>query len=205
MTSRSRLTLMETKHYDIPVARSISHPEYDPKDGHSDISVIILKQDIPFSSKISPICVPFEPPVLTRSFEGYTPFVAGWGRTQEGGKSASILQELQLPILKNQECMERYRDVRKLISDKQFDEGVLCAGYLQGGKDSCQGDSGGPLMIPVRTDRTFIYYQIGVVSYGIGCARASTPGVYTSVQTYSVSMSRLCSPTRATSKLGRMQ
>ncbi|GAB0094788.1 venom serine protease Bi-VSP-like [Sergentomyia squamirostris] len=175
----------ETQHIDIPVEKATTHPEYDAKDGHSDLAVVLLKAEIPFSEKIHAVCIPTEPPILTRDFEGYTPFVAGWGRTQEGGKSAAILQELQLPVLKNTECMERYRDVRKLISDKQFDTAVLCAGYLQGGKDSCQGDSGGPLMIPVNTGSKFIYYQIGIVSYGIGCARASIPGVYTRVQSFS--------------------
>ena len=41
---------------------------------------------------------------------------------------------------------------------------------------SCaQGDSGGPA---VSTDTGL---QIGIVSYGNGCARPDTPGVYTNV------------------------
>lgn len=54
-------------------------------------------------------------------------------------------------------------------------------GYLEGGKDACQGDSGGPLMVALPWKKEARYYEIGVVSYGIGCARTDTPGVYTRV------------------------
>lgn len=46
------------------------------------------------------------------------------------------------------------------------------------------GDSGGPLMSPLIIDGQTIYYQIGIVSYGIGCARTDVPGVYTRVQNF---------------------
>lgn len=120
----------------------------------------------------------------TKNFVGYQPFVAGWGRTAEGGTAAKILQELQLPVLDNEVCKNRYKKIGKLISEKQFNEAVLCAGVLTGGKDSCQGDSGGPLMAPTKVDGQNHYYQIGIVSYGIGCARMDVPGVYTRVQTF---------------------
>ena len=42
----------------------------------------------------------------------------------------------------------------------------------EGGKDSCQGDSGGPIM-----DSNGV--QVGIVSFGIGCARPDSPGGYT--------------------------
>ncbi len=46
---------------------------------------------------------------------------------------------------------------------------MLCAGITAGGKDACQGDSGGPLSysVPTLEDR---HHQIGVVSFGQGCA-----------------------------------
>ena len=46
---------------------------------------------------------------------------------------------------------------------------MLCAGITAGGKDACQGDSGGPLSysVPTLQDR---HHQIGVVSFGQGCA-----------------------------------
>ena len=40
-----------------------------------------------------------------------------------------------------------------------------------------QGDSGGPLF---NCDRSFCE-QIGIVSWGIGCAKQKYPGVYTRV------------------------
>lgn len=113
-----------------------------------------------YVDRIRPICLPVDEPVRSRSFVGYNPFVAGWGRLQEGGKASNVLQELQLPILDNTECKEQYRKQGKLITENQFGDAVLCAGYLEGGKDSCQGDSGGPLMQPVRYDQSESrYYQ----------------------------------------------
>lgn len=44
-----------------------------------------------------------------------------------------------------------------------------------------QGDSGGPLMA-VDTDGSI--FQLGIVSYGIGCAEDGVPGVYTRVEAF---------------------
>ena len=49
-------------------------------------------------------------------------------------------------------------------------------------QDACDGDSGSPLIIS-GSDSDFDV-QIGIVSFGEGCARANFPGVYTRVSAY---------------------
>lgn len=53
---------------------------------------------------------------------------------------------------------------------------MMCAGYVDGGRDTCQGDSGGPLVCD-----GFIQ---GIVSWGIECGERFHPGVYTKVANY---------------------
>ena len=61
------------------------------------------------------------------------------------------------------------------------DEGKLGAplavfpGRLPRGIDSCGGDSGGPLF---ATTSAGTEIQVGIVSYGIGCAKQRYAGVY---------------------------
>jgi len=64
--------------------------------------------------------------------------------------------------------------------DGLLGDGQICAGLPQGGKDSCLGDSGGPLM----TQQNGEYRQVGVVSFGRGCAEENFYGVYTRLEYY---------------------
>ncbi|XP_029978083.1 serine protease 27-like [Sphaeramia orbicularis] len=57
---------------------------------------------------------------------------------------------------------------------------MICAGLLEGGKDSCQGDSGGPMV----SKQGSVWVQSGIVSFGFGCARPNLPGVYSRVSQY---------------------
>jgi trypsin len=57
----------------------------------------------------------------------------------------------------------------------------ICAETLGG--DSCQGDSGGPLFGTLADGRQV---QVGIVSYGLGCATPEFPGVYGEVNNPSI-------------------
>jgi len=59
-------------------------------------------------------------------------------------------------------------------------------------KDACQGDSGGPLVSLNPADSEL--YQIGIVSWGFGCAAEGYPGVYNRVSQYLDWISQNCLP-----------
>jgi len=164
----------------------VTHPEYEVRFKRGDLAIIFLERNVEFTSKITPICLPHTPDLRHKSYVQHNPFVVGWGNTMEYGESATVLNELQIPIQENSLCRQRfaYSFYSKNLPANMFDSSVICAGDLSGGKDTCQGDSGGPLMMPESYNYTFRYHLIGVVSYGIGCGRKNTPGVYTSTQHY---------------------
>ncbi|XP_060657482.1 venom serine protease Bi-VSP-like isoform X1 [Drosophila nasuta] len=172
----------EAGHVDINIAKKVSHPEYNRRNGRSDIAMLYLERNVELTSLILPICMPSTPSLRAKSYVGTLPFVIGWGKTQEGGESATVLNELMIPVMDNEVCRSSYEKLNRYFSEDQFDKAVLCAGVLSGGKDTCQGDSGGPLMTSEGGGVQMRFYLIGIVSYGVGCARPEVPGVYTSVQ-----------------------
>lgn len=104
---------------------------------------------------------------------GRSAVVTGYGRVVEGGSGSPILKELTVPILDDSLCSGpgSYGVDFHAVA-------MLCAGYMEGGQDSCQGDSGGPLQAPIDGGG---YRLVGIVSWGIGCARPNLPGVYTRI------------------------
>ncbi|CAL4079515.1 unnamed protein product, partial [Meganyctiphanes norvegica] len=155
----------------IPAEKIFQHPSYNQNNLKNDIAIIQLSQQIDFSidHRVTPICLP-EP---GRNYVDQLAMVTGWGTTSEGGKQAGELQEVQVPIMSNKACEAIYHNVIFKTS--------ICAGIPEGGKDSCQGDSGGPMVV---TSSSGHKEQIGVVSWGAGCARPGKPGVYARVTEY---------------------
>ncbi|KRZ18690.1 Serine protease 30 [Trichinella zimbabwensis] len=136
---------------------------FDDVSKANDIAILRLKVEIPHSEYISPVCLPYQNQELPW---GETCFVSGWGLTR--GKPSPKLRQVGIPILRNNNCP--FIDA----------EDMFCAGAMSGGKDSCQGDSGGPLVCKLNDT----FFQMGIVSFGDGCARKDHPGIYTKVPHY---------------------
>jgi len=154
------------------------HDDYDHGTKANDIAIIKLKTPFKFGPGVQPACLPAAGEKLTDGTKG---LVAGWGRVKEGDSlpPSETLQQLVIPTVNYDKCVEYYKDVEKpKLSGENI---MLCAGFPEGGKDSCQGDSGGPLFFK---DTKGNYVLQGVVSFGKGCAREGKVGVYTRVSNY---------------------
>lgn len=153
----------------IPVVKFIVHPSWNaPAMFDHDIAILELASDAAISAEVSPICLPH----ATTCFETTTPcVVTGWGLTDERGGFPDKLQEVAVRLMEKSKC-KTYRGYEN-VSPR-----MVCAGYEGGAKDACAGDSGGPLVCRISGGAWVLY---GVVSWGYGCARPGSPGVYAKV------------------------
>ncbi|XP_058443796.1 trypsin-4-like [Malaya genurostris] len=153
--------------------KSIKTFFFNSLSNNNDIGLLELMFPVTISGdRLVPICLP---PANDNLFEGKMAIVTGWGKTALGGLS-DTLQELHVPVLSNTNCRRSgYWAFR--ITNK-----MVCAGFIEGGRDSCQGDSGGPLQI--FNNETRRYELVGIVSWGRACAQKNYPGVYTRVSRF---------------------
>lgn len=107
--------------------------------------------------------------------EGQLLTVMGWGNTisdrNQTPQYPSVLRQVDLPYVPRATCQNLGDDYSDIGDD------AICAGFPKGKKDSCQGDSGGPLIYQ-HEDRI---EQVGIVSWGDGCAQPDAYGVYANV------------------------
>ena len=152
----------------IKVATVYSHKEYPGLS--KDVAVLKLSENVT-DSNAKVIRLADQSFFDSNISAGTTLKVSGWGAMQSGGGIADKLMQVEVPYVTNEVCN----------SSEAYNGGVqdteMCAGFKQGGKDSCQGDSGGPLVIEQNGE----FIQVGVVSWGEGCALADKYGVYANV------------------------
>ena len=136
-----------------------SHPDYNSGTTDYDFAIIKLSSDLTFSSTVMPACLPDS----STNYDAVSAVVTGWGTTSSGGSISATLKQVTVPFVSDDECDSNYSAYGGVD-----DETMICAG--EEGVDSCQGDSGGPM--------TAYGVHVGIVSWGVGCARRGYPGVY---------------------------
>ncbi|MEU8815755.1 serine protease [Actinoplanes sp. NPDC048796] len=113
------------------------------------------------------------PIATTTAYDSGTFTIAGWGAAGEGGSQQRYMLKATVPFVSDTTCNSSSMYGGEIIATDE-----ICAGYTSGGVDTCQGDSGGPMF---RRDANNAWIQVGIVSWGDGCARPNKPGVYTQV------------------------
>jgi secreted trypsin-like serine protease len=149
----------------ISVTKEIPHPKFNSTTFANDIMLLKLSK---------PSVAPLQRlhGVAKTPYVNSTVTIIGYGQVSESGPYSLQLVEANVTVLNFEYCA-RYWDIFNLTAPK-----TICAGELSGGKDSCYGDSGGPLFGFNGIS------QVGIVSFGNGCARPDTPSGYTRVSGY---------------------
>ena len=120
--------------------------------------------------------LPALPLATTTEYDRGTFTIMGWGATREDGSGwLRHLRTANVSFVDDERCGSAYRSAGYGFVGRD----MICAG--DPGVDTCQGDSGGPM---VRRDSAGRWVQVGIVSWGHGCARRGYPGVYTQVSTF---------------------
>ncbi|MFI2212284.1 S1 family serine peptidase [Streptomyces sp. NPDC020141] len=165
-----RTELASAEGRETAIAGSWVSPDYDPATNGSDLAVLTLAEALPASQVI-----PVADAADSAHEPGTSATVYGWGDTTGGGDYASSLRAAPVSVLSDATCERAYPGG---LGGRYSAATMLCAGDARGGHDACQGDSGGPLVAGGRL--------IGLVSWGSGCGRADSPGVYTRVSALAV-------------------
>lgn len=137
------------------------HPFYAKDTYYNDLMLLKLSEpvnDIPPVELNRYSDVPVENDRVT---------VMGLGALNFGGGYPDVLQSVEVGVIDHTFCNDAYEGVGlwPILESTMF-----CAGYRTGRpKDACQGDSGGPLI-----DEDGV--QVGVISFGLGCAMVQFPG-----------------------------
>lgn len=171
---------------DVAVSSMVRHPGYQPPARYHDIGLLRLARKVPFSANIRPACLYTEDGDGDGDSFASEPLVAtGWGHTEQLGEKSQVLQKVILNFVDQHTCSSLYSadSSTSSLSKGIVAESQICAGVLEGGKDTCQGDSGGPLQVTSHNNQC-VFHIVGITSFGKVCAARNSPGVYTRVSKY---------------------
>ncbi len=166
------------------INRIYSHPNFNAVTLDYDIALIELVNSVDNPAISLLALVDTEQYVLDQAIAT----VIGWGGrigydVNEGptGNFPLQLHQVELQLMDNEQCQSVFAQsltdlegVSILPEHTGITDNMVCAAVDGGGKGACQGDSGGPIMVNTNQG----WQQIGIVSWGHGCAADGYPGVY---------------------------
>ncbi|KAF5892452.1 serine protease 27-like, partial [Clarias magur] len=112
------------------IIRIIIHPKFNSITLDNDITLLRLSCSVTFTNYINPVCLAAK----GSSFAASTMcWITGWGDIASGVElpSPRVLQDAQVPIIGRTKCAD-------LLGPGVITKNMICAGFLEGGKDTCQ-------------------------------------------------------------------
>nr|XP_006820863.1 PREDICTED: complement factor B-like [Saccoglossus kowalevskii] len=170
--------------------------DYDTRDDDLDYDIALLHLDHPaaLGPFVRTVCLPdtdeFQLPDELLTPQKYM-VVTGYGH--------EIARDPRDPRRQFAESLKQIAIANEVLDlsilNLDFTTRMFCAGFGgltpedrrgegEGGiRDSCQGDSGGPAVREMvdRRDNSYRFVQIGIVSWGHGCAQEGQYGYYTNI------------------------
>jgi len=161
--------------------RYVQNPAYSRTTLDGDVTLIHVPTPFTYTSTVGPACLPYS---LQQpdTYQGYNVTAAGWGTTkvvaagaQNNDAPSNTLQKVILPVLTQTQCAQYY-------GGSQITPNMFCTFKPTPASDTCQGDSAGS--VDYQSPSTGLWYNIGVTSFGAGCATQNYPGVYARVSNF---------------------
>ena len=159
----------------IEVAYEIKHPGWDVTTVDNDYMLMKLVSD---STRGSLVTLNTDPNIPYLEDAQLT--IMGWGDTNEDpdvNEPGMQLLDAQIEYVPDEQCKTYEGDIDGggyVRYDQRLTDNMMCGMDRVGAvdEDTCVGDSGGPL-IWSPTDSLATDLQVGLVSWGIGCASVS--------------------------------
>lgn len=152
------------------------HEQYNDETYDNDIAILKLKSELGIcainSPEVLPVCLP-EPGVVFPDWAECE--ISGYGKEAEFSPFYSDrVKQGHVRLWPQDRC------VSEKLAGRLVTPNMLCAGDTRGLDDACKGDSGGPLVC----EKDGRMNLVGLISWGDGCGKKDTPGVYTHVTKY---------------------
>ncbi|XP_049342197.1 tissue-type plasminogen activator isoform X1 [Astyanax mexicanus] len=152
------------------------HEQYNDETYDNDIALLKLSSDVGIcavsSPEVLPVCLPDPGAVFPEQTECE---ISGYGKEEEFSPFYSDrVKQGHVRLWPEKNC------VSEKLSGRLVTKNMLCAGDTRNRDDACKGDSGGPLVCQ-KDGRMNL---VGLISWGDGCGKKDTPGVYTRVINY---------------------
>uniref|UniRef100_A0A8C5WJD2 Peptidase S1 domain-containing protein n=1 Tax=Leptobrachium leishanense TaxID=445787 RepID=A0A8C5WJD2_9ANUR len=167
------------------VNKIILHPKYSGILSGGDIALVELLEPVHYSSKVLPVCLPAASVTFPCHSECW---ISGWANvySRYNVRDPKTLQKVKVPMIDSERCdgMMRFDKSSKSKDNaaRLMAEDTICFGYDEKHTDPCKVGAGDPLVCQVDG----IWYQAGIIKWGIGCHSfdSSCPDTYTLVSSF---------------------